>query len=455
MKWALLLLLMVLPLQWFLVGGLRLHILAMLLFLVASLVATPPRYVGTVVGVTWAFVAANAALSLTWISANRYHGLGMREPVQQLAYLAVFLSVAAVVHRALLSSRTAWVDTMRWLALVVSLILVAAMAISMSINNIDPAQVFATSVASADPELLQKQLFKAAFVGFGFDEEAANGNFRHEVFAALLLAMSVSSACAGLRPFDSAVARRLYQVSMALAAVLIVLSLSRSVTLALAVWPVLALVRAFLAMRMTPGLAVRAVLAAAGVAALAATGALTVVWVRFTQDTTSYESRDGLLEQAFANIRRHAITGGVPTASESSHNFVLDSWLRAGVFAALAAVVVLVLLVGALVSLLTLLPRGPVWTLPVCMMFVLPLVRLFTSGGGEIPPVSWVGLGIAAGFVTHRRVLLVQERARRSRSEPNAGLSTHVVGSVEGHSTSPRLDSRSDSVASGSSSSSK
>ncbi len=456
MKWMLWVLLVTLPLQWFVVvGGLRLHILVMFAFLGASLVLAPLRAAASVLGLTWAFVAANTALSVIWASTNLFHGLGLRPPAQQVLYLGVFVAVATVVHQGLLDPRTAWVDTLRWSALVVSLSLVAALAVSMAVNHVDAATVLSDSVAAADPEILQKELFRAAFSGFGFDEATANGNFRHEVFGSLLVAMTVSAACVGLRPFASVAARSLYVVSMTLAAVLIVISLSRSVAIALVVWPLLLITRAVMVRRVGRGLVAGALLTVAGGAVLARTGLLSVLWVRFTEDTSSYEARDDLLGLAFSNLRANPVTGGVSTASASSHNFVIDSWLRGGVFTGLAAAVVTVLLVGLFVCLVARLGREPAWVLPVTIMFALPLVRLFTAGGGEIPPVSWVGLGIAAGFLAHRRSLLAQARARRSLSAANAGLSTQVDGSVVGHSTSPRPASRLEADWSGSSSSSK
>ncbi|GAA0987517.1 hypothetical protein ENKNEFLB_00780 [Nocardioides aquaticus] len=465
MKWPLLLLLAVLPLQWFVVvRGIRLHLLALFVFLVFTLATHSSRAFQPVLRVAWAFVVANFALNVVWLGANGYHGLGLRPPVEQLVYLAVSVAVGAAVYRALRSGGA--VAGLRWAALVASVSLVGALTVSMALNGVNAAAVFGQTIAAADPEILQKELYRAAFTGFGFEEDVVSGNLRHEVFGALLLAMTVSAACVGVRPFRSVVAHRLYLGSMVLATALILLSLSRSVMIAFAVWPLLALLRAVLAMRLTPRLVGGIAVGAVATAVLAFTGVLSVLWVRFTQDTSSYQARDGLYQLAFDNIRANAVMGGVDTVSASSHNFVLDSWLRAGVFGAVAAAVVLVLLVGLFVSLAIRLHREPVWVLPAAIMLVLPLVRLMTAGGGQVPPVSWVGLGVAAGLLAYRRALLdddsarpdadvAQARRRYAASSSNAGLSTQVAGSTSGHSTSPRLASRSDADGSGSSSSSK
>ncbi len=456
MKWPLLVLLATLPLQWFVVaGGLRLHILAMAAFLGLALVTHRSRAFLPVISITWAFVIANIALNVVWFAANAYHGLSPRQPVQQVVYLGVFIAVGTVVRRGLLQGGASWVSIMRWSALVSTITLVCALSVSMALNGVNAAAVFGQTIAAADPEILQKELFRAAFTGFGFSAEVVSGNLRHEVFGAVLLAMCVSAACVGVRPFKSVGARRVYQVSMVLATTLILLSLSRSVMIALAVWPLLALLRAVLAMRISTRLVGGALLGAAAVGVLAVTGVLSVIWVRFTQETGSYEARDNLLQRAFENISANAVMGGVDTVSASSHNFVLDSWLRAGFFAALSAAVVIVLLLGLFLSLAARLHRESAWVLPVAVMLALPLVRLFTAGGGLIPPVSWVGLGVAAGFLAYRHALVAQERLSRDRNASNAGLSTQVAGSTALHSTSPRLASRFDADASGSSSNSK
>lgn len=402
MKWPLLLLLAALPLQWFVVAGpLRLHLVAMLAFLVVVVVSLRSRAFVPVLRATAPFVVATVALCVVWLGANAYHGLGARQPVQQLAYLAVFVAVGTVVHRGLADGR--WIEMFRWTALVVVTSLLVALSISMSLNGVNAAAVFGQTIASADPEILQKELFRSSFTGFGYNVDSVRGNFRHEVFGAVVVAMTMSAACVALRPFQLLGARNLYRVSMVLGTTLIVLSMSRSIMIAAAAWPLLAVLRGLLNARISPRLLGGAILAAAAAAMLTVTGALQVVWVRFTEDTSSYQARDNLYERSFQDIGANFLTGGVATAGRSSHNFVLDTWLRAGVFGAAAAVTVTLLLLGLLLALAVNLHREPPWMLPVTAMLLLPLVRMFTAGGGMIPPVSWVALGLAAGFIVHRR----------------------------------------------------
>ena len=409
MRWPFLLLLAVLPLQWFVVvGPVRVHLAAMTALLVLVLLTHRARAFVPVLRLTAVFVVANVALCVVWMGAALYHGDGLRQPVQQLIYLAVFVAVGTVVCRGLAGGdRTRWLTTMRWSALVVNVSLVGALSLSLARNGVNPAAVFGQTLAAGDPEILQKELFRSAFTGFGFGEDVVRGNFRHEIFGAVLVAMLLSSACVGIDPFRSRAAHRLYQVSLVVGVFLIVVSMSRSVMIAAAAWPLLSVMRSALDGRPSPRLMGGAILTMLAALVLNATGLLNVVWVRFTEDTGSYEARDNLLELARQNIHSNLVTGGVTTAGSSSHNFVLDTWLRAGVFAAAAAAAVLVVLLGLVMSLGVRLHREPLWLVPVTAMIVLPLVRIFTAGGGLIPPVSWVGLGIAAGFLVHRRNLLI------------------------------------------------
>lgn len=421
MKWLLMLLMVVMPLQWFVVAGpLRLHVTTMLVFLAVVTVSHRAQAFLPVVRISAAFVVANLVLTAIWIGTNAYNGIGFTEPVQQLAYLGVFLAVGTVVYRGVKLDRSGFVRLLRWTALLTSLSLIVSLSYSMAVNGVNPAAVFGRTIAAGDPEILQKELFRSAFVGFGYDESAVRGNFRHEVFGSVLIAMCLSAACVALAPWGSRGARFLYRLSMALGTVLLILSMSRSVMLAALAWPLLGLLKPVLAGRLSP----RVVGATLGAVALAAglwiVGLLEVLWVRFTQDTSSYEARDELMAEAYENIGSHLLTGGVRTAGASSHNFVVDTWLRTGLFGAAVAVVITVLVFGLFVGLAVNLQREPAWMLPVIALIALPLVRLFTAGGGLIPPVQWVALGIVAGFIAYRADVRRAERTDGDRTDLSA-----------------------------------
>ncbi len=111
------------------------------------------------------------------------------------------------------------------------------------------------------------------------------------------------------------------------------------------------------------------------------------------------------MQAAYDSLGRSFATGGVSTRLASSHNFVIDTWLRAGIAASLAALAVAVLVCGLFIALAFTLPHEPPWMLPVVAMLALPVIRFFTAGGGLIPPVQWVALGVVAGFLSYRAYL--------------------------------------------------
>ena len=415
------LLMAALPLQWFVVvGSLRLHLVAMFVFAAIVTVVLRGRAFLPVLKIALPFVVANLVLVSVWFATNLYNGIGIRQPVQQALYVGVMITVGTVIYRSARDRSSGVIETLRWAGLITTVSMLTAMSVSMSANGVNPGEVFANTIASGDPQVLQRELFRSSFNGFGIDEDSVRGNIRHEVFGAVLVSMALSAACVGLRPFVARGARILFRCSMVLSTALLLVSLSRSIMIAAGAWLLLGLLRSLLAGRLSPRVVGGMIVAAGAVVLLGAVGLLNVLWIRFTEDTGSYKARDNLMELAFRNIVENMLTGGVATQSASSHNFVIDTWLRAGVFAAAASLVATVLVVGLLFWLALNLHLEPRWMVPTTALLVLPAVRLFTAGGGLIPPVSWVALGLAAGLIAYRAHRVSEQRA--ARQQESTGL---------------------------------
>lgn len=420
MRWLVLAMLSALSLQWFVVASTpllvgRLHHVALLGFTAVAFAYYRLRAHTPVLRVAMPFVLATVYMLTVWAVVEVYQGDLPLKPVQQFMYLGAFLAVGTFFYRAASGREPTAVGLLRWTAAACCVTVTLGLVISMLANGVNPLGVVQQSIAAADPEILQRELFRSSFTGFGYDEETVRGNIRHEVFGAVLLTMYVSGWAERFRPPTAPTHRAAYRASMIFAVVLLLVSLSRSILLAAALWPVIAFVRSTVTGRLTVtqirlgfgGLAVIALAAASGFAA--------VLFNRFTTDTSSYENRGDALRAAVQGIRTHFLTGGVESIGfgESSHNFVLDAWLRGGVFVALPAAAVVVILVGLWITLLARVPREPGWMLPVTAALALPLVRLVTSGGGLINPVEWVALGFIAGVLAMRR-----ESAARADARP-------------------------------------
>lgn len=409
MRWLGLVVFAALPLQWFVVGAtplgqMRLHQAVLLVVAAIIAVVRPLRSNQAVIAVALPFIALNVLMILSWMAVSLFNGQQPRTAVQVLLYLGVFIVFGTYIGRAASGEEPGALTLLRWSATAAVVALVLAFAVSMVGNGVNPVGVVQRTLASADPEVLQKELFRSSFVGYGYDADTVRGNIRHEVFGALLAAMYVSVWAEGLAPGAGA-SRKIRRAALVVATFLLLISMSRAILLAAAFWPILSVWRSARLGEVTRRQVALVAGAGAGLVALVLAGVGQVVWVRFTEDTSSYESRGGLYDQAFQNIAENFWTGGVATEGESSHNFIVDAWLRGGVVVAvLAAAIVIVLLVSWVRSVAQM-PFQPIWMLPVAAAFALPIDRMLTAGGGLIPPVGWVTLAFIAGAYAYQRTV--------------------------------------------------
>ncbi|MDN5895977.1 MAG: hypothetical protein L0H93_18370 [Nocardioides sp.] len=407
MKWLVLVLFAILPLQWFALGSsplgqVRLHMAAIFAFAGIVLIRYRMRVHAPVLRGARYFILAIVYLATTWGVMDLYNGKLPTGAVQMLLYLVAFVGIATYFFRVAAARDGAAVEALRWAAAVACASVLIGFTIAMFVNGVNGVAVFGRTIAAADPEILQKEVFKSSFAGFGIAEDQVQGNLRHEIFGSVLFSMMVSTWAMrrGQRP--TSVQRWVYSSAMVVGSVLLALSLSRSILIAALAWPMLIFFRSVASGRVSPGQVVALVLGAAGLASLSLSGFGTVLWNRFTQDTTGYDARAGNYSGAFDILPDYWLTGGFKTsgAHVSTHNFVLDSWLRGGIFVALAAAAVVLTILLLWTSLVARLPKSPTWLVPVAAALALPVVRLGTSGGGHIPPVEWVALGFVFGVLT-------------------------------------------------------
>jgi len=210
---------------------------------------------------------------------------------------------------------------------------------------------------------------------------------------------------------------RLHRLSIVLGVVLLLLSMSRSVLLAAIAWPLLAALRSLRRGEMSGRQL--AILGASVVVlgGLVVSGLGAVIYNRFFIDTTGYESRVGNYSDAVNAVVDHWVTGGYDTVGDSTHNLVFDTLLRNGVFAALPALLLVCLVAAAFLGLVAVIDRLPPAMVPVTAALALPLVRMLTIGGGQIPPVGWLALGFVLGVLAARRAVPSPVSGPRSEKE--------------------------------------
>ena len=401
-----------LPLQWFglfstPLGFTRLHQVALLTFAAAVLIRYGLETHSSLLLTTKPFVMASIYLLSVWAAVDLYNSNVPIGSVQTALYLCAFIAFAIYFYRVACGKQGRTVERLRWAAPTACASLLIGFSVAMLRNGVDPLVIIQTTIATADPELLQRQVFKTSFNGFGLDEEAVRGNLRHEIFGSLLLSMCVSTWAMQFGSAVTPLQRFFYRMSMAAGTALLLMSMSRSVLIAAALWPAMAFFRMARAGRLSTSQVVAAYLCLTCFAGLVFSGFGLVIWNRFTEDTASYDARVDNYATAFTFLRDHWLTGGYETSGvgASSHNLVVDSWLRGGVFTAIPAAFIVIILVVMLIRLVTHLHRLPVWVTPVAAALVLPIIRLGTVGGGQIPPIEWLALGFTFAMVAHLRLV--------------------------------------------------
>lgn len=411
-----------LPLRWFTIlaspiGTLFLHEVGMLVFGVVALATLRPRMLRTALDSTAFLTSVMAAGFAVWAAASLFHAVSLASVVKQYAYLGGFvLIVAALIGFAESTSQSA-MKILRWAGVVTTCTLLAGLLLALTINHVDAVHVLATAVTSGDPSVIGAQLFRPAFAGFGYSDAEAVSQLRHEVFAGLLVSLLVASWAQQRVPFDRRAWRWLSQAAVVVATLLIVLSLSRSVQLAALSWPLLAGLRLARVGRIT-----RRQLATVGVGAMVmvgvtASGFAGVIVQRITQDSSSYNERGAKLDAAVDTIGQYPWSGGHYDDAISSHNFVVDAWLRGGVVMAGLMLAAMLFVIWRLADNVSVLARAPAWLVPVTVAFVLPLVRMFTIGAGLMTPPEWVSLAFAIAATTvYEREVRVQ-RAMGARAD--------------------------------------
>lgn len=405
-----------LPLRWFRViaspaGTVYLHEVGLLLLTFVAFVTMRGRVFRVAIDRTLGFSAAMAAGFAVWGASCLFYGVSVSSMIKEVGYLASFIVVVGIVIWFAESRDRTGMRTLRWAGVVTTGTLIVALGVALTINHINPATVFSNAVKSGDPSVIEAQLFRPAFAGFGYSTADAVSQIRHEVFAGLLVGLLVASWAQHIVPFERRSARWTSQLAVVVASLLIVLSLSRSVQLAAVSWPLLALIRIAARGVITRRQIVALVGVTVVVAVIAASGFLVVIIQRVTQDSTSYTERGAKLGEALQVIGQYPWFGGHYDDTISSHNFVIDAWLRGGVVMAGLMLVAMFIIVGRLLVNVSMLGRAPAFLIPVTAALVLPLVRMFTIGAGLLTPPEWVSLAFAFAAIAVYERELVRRRA--------------------------------------------
>jgi hypothetical protein len=418
---GLLLALSLLPVQWVFVHSFGLHYLGVVPGTILAVGCVPVAirrwYWGSVrsFAVSVAFFCSILALFGWYWEAS---GVG---PLRVLGQV----SVALLLFR-LLAAATA--DPGQYLREITILRLAAPLALfaywltflrSMSRAGIS-LMTYVNGIGSGDPTMIEYEVFRSAFNQGSAVTRADPGflsaNLRHEIMAALILAAMVTLWSLVVCRASGAV-RRLCMVSSGLIVVTVMLSLSRAIVLGLVLSSVVLFVsRAAMRGALPRRLWLFAGATLMGVYFVAFTPYADLIHERFLTQTSSYAVRSTstreVVDQVASSPTAFLLGGEQRIGRASSHNMVLDAWSVAGVVGGVAAIAVLLVLVRRW---LVVARRFVVSRRTDRLLFLtlvagaLPLVRVFTAGGGLLHLVQWMlvafFLAVSAGLAKRKNAV--------------------------------------------------
>lgn len=391
---AVMIFLAVLPLQWqvlaFTPAGIvrYFHIGA-----IAMVVLAPPglRPFGAVLRELPLFLGGMAALTVTGVTTALFYGGQWAPLVQQATYVLIGLVFIAILRNAI--SDPGGRRLLVWTAPVAFVVLLIEFTRALRSNGFSPLVAVQQALVSGDPNTLIYGLFRNGFA----DSDLARGraSTRHEILAALLVAVFVTCLAIGVR----LAGRIVSGVAVVAIALFVLAGLSRSILL----WGLLLVlaVGARIVIRRQLGAGqLIALLVGAAAAALMGPQVGPVLYRRVFVDDESYNARLDAFSYSSEELWGR-IFGGGPDVTNSTHTLITDTLFRSGWLACLAAVVVVAVIARyGFVAFLRYNNAASAATLAAVGAGTLVLVRAFTSGSGYLHLAEWVAFGIVVAVAT-------------------------------------------------------
>ena len=337
-----------------------------------------------------------------------YHGVSLAPEAKQLIYAVIGLTVGAATLAMIADDDYAWQRPFGFALPVVLASCLIALGLAAAVNDVDVAGTISRAFSEGDSSVIEFDLFQKLFEGQGLLAEQARANLRHEVFAAVFLAALVTTYAWSRAPARSTVHVLGRIVLVLAAAALLVLSLSRALWIAMLITVIVGVLASLARPRVSHRSAIVLTLGVAILIAASLTGVYELAWDRIT-NSKSYDSRTANLSHALTVGIDDPLTGTGSNAA--SHNLVLDAFARGGLVPAAAALTAFGAILFSVVAQSIGRIRGLEDSIPVPVigLGVLVIVRMVTSGGGQINLAEWVALGIYGAVVLHERQRALRE----------------------------------------------
>lgn len=336
-------------------------------------------------------------------------------PLSLFARQVVYGAAGALVAVAALSLVTESARrALSWTALISSAVALVALFEPLVRLGLNPVSLLIDGFLGGRPELVIFGLFRASFASAGgLADEAVRANLRHGLASAMALSLFLTALARADLP---RVRRHVADLGMGMAGVIVAITLSRSIILAVIAW--LAIVTARPLVRGKASLRRWALpaLLAGSVVVLAFSPAGDVFEERFLTDEGSVSARGANLTDALDHADEYLLGADGVEPEASPHNVVLDALLAGGLLGALAALAGFVVLAAALAQLsFHYLTGAASWHVPVSQaatigIGLIPLARFLTAGGGLLSFGEWAALGVFFALLAANA-----RAARRSR----------------------------------------
>jgi O-antigen ligase len=321
--------------------------------------------------------------------------------IRQSFYAAAGLASGAILFALLQRQQTA---ILLWSATATLGVFLFFLVVSLPGVNI--FTLIGQAIAKADPDVVIFQLFRAAFSNGSFADEDVQANFRHGIMTALLLASMVSAFA--LPDARSRISRTITKGSIVVILFIVVLSMSRSTWLAMAM---VFLLYGFAVVSRSKMMMTYVLIGAPLVAAFVVFLAMaTPIFALFANRLTSAGSYEGRFEISGFNLEAisNDIIFGADVVRESgspwAHNLFLDYWTASGIFGFFSAVLFGGAVIFTCVRHGFFLARGAEDRMLhfYCAAFLcLPVARFVTVPKGHLFLTQWQSVGFALAIVAY------------------------------------------------------
>ena len=289
-----------------------------------------------------------------------------------------------------------------WAGVAGVVVVVAGLTLALRSQGTNPVTIFKETLATGNPDVLGRQLLASAFTSQEITQ--AGVNLRHKVFGAVLIATFLGLAVGHRHRLAGGSWRQwLFKGATALGFALVVLSLSRSVTLGLVFTAVIYVGRAVIGTKARPMQAAAILSGVVVVAVMFLSPLGAVVTTRWFSETDSYDARLSNTD-TFVSQMSGAAVAGLDSPEKTPHIMLADVFLSGGVLTAVPATIFLLGFVrrwGR--EVVRYLNGGQGWVVPVGHIWVIGLgvsaiVRMFTASDG-LHMNDWVAIGATLGII--------------------------------------------------------